>query len=71
MSFRLIYHAPVCPDCGGDDIETAEVETGGGLTETANICRDCGTAWPLACISDWTATAANTPDHTPERRPLP
>jgi hypothetical protein len=37
------------------------------LTETAHICRDCGTAWPVACISDWTEPAA-IPHHTPERR---
>ena len=42
----------------------AEVETGDGLTETAHICQSCGTAWPVACISDWTEPAA-TPDHTP------
>ena len=64
MSFRVIYHQPVCPECGSSDIDCAEVETGGGLTETAHICQACGTAWPVACISDWTATAA-TPDHTP------
>jgi hypothetical protein len=63
MSFRVIYHAPVCPDCGSGDISTEDVETGGGLTETAHICQSCGTAWPVACISDWT-----TPNHPVERR---
>jgi hypothetical protein len=53
--FRVIYHEPVCPDCGSRDITTAEVDTGDGLTETANICRRCGTAWPLACVTDWAA----------------
>jgi len=56
VSFRLIYHAPVCPDCGSDDISTEDVDTGDGLTETAHICQSCGTAWPVACISDWTTT---------------
>ena len=60
MSFRVIYHEPVCPDCGSDDITSAEVETGDGLTETAHICQACGTAWPVACISDWTAAAPVT-----------
>ena len=64
MSFRVIYHQPACPDCGSSDIDSAEVETGGGLTETAHICQACGTAWPVACISDW-AEPAVTPDHTP------
>ena len=62
--FRVIYHEPVCPDCGSFDIESAEVETGDGLTETAHICQTCGTAWPLACISDWTTPAA-TPEPSP------
>ena len=53
MSFRVIVHEPVCPDCGSHHIERDEVETGEGLTETAHICADCGTAWPLACVTDW------------------
>lgn len=57
--FRVIYHEPVCPECGSDDITREEVETGDGLTETAHICRACGTAWPLACVTDW-----DTPDGT-------
>jgi uncharacterized Zn finger protein len=70
-SFRVIYHEPVCPDCGSSDITSDEVETGDGLTETALTCRDCGTAWPLACVSDWTATASPhsppAPDHLTRR----
>ena len=50
-SFRVIYHEPVCPDCGSADITRDEVETGDGLTETAHICRTCGAAWPLACVT--------------------
>jgi ribosomal protein S27AE len=50
--FRVIYHEPICPDCGSFDIETAEVETGDGLTETAHICTACGAAWPLACVAE-------------------
>jgi hypothetical protein len=56
VSFRVIFHEPVCPDCGSDAITTEDIETGDGLTETAHICRDCGAAWPVACISDWTTT---------------
>jgi RNA polymerase subunit RPABC4/transcription elongation factor Spt4 len=52
--FRVIYHEPICPECGSFDITSAEVETGDGLTETAHICRACGAAWPLACVTDWT-----------------
>jgi predicted RNA-binding Zn-ribbon protein involved in translation (DUF1610 family) len=64
--FRVIYHEPVCPDCGSDDITRDEVETGDGLTETAHICRTCGAAWPLACICEWPATAS-----TPHPEPSP
>ena len=51
--FRVIYHEHICPDCGSLDIAADEVETGDGLTETALTCRACGTAWPLACITEW------------------
>jgi hypothetical protein len=64
--FRVIYHEPVCPECGSFDIEAAEVDTGDGLTETAHICRACGTAWPLACVTDWTTPAA-----VPQPSPAP
>ena len=37
--FRVIYHEPVCPDCGSFDIDRTEVDTGDGLTETAHICQ--------------------------------
>lgn len=56
--FRVIYHEPVCPDCGSFDITSDEVQTGDGLTETAHICASCGAAWPVACVCDWTATAS-------------
>ena len=52
--FRVIHHEPVCPTCGSFDITTEEVDTGDGLTETAYICRACGEAWPVACVTDWT-----------------
>ena len=67
--FRVIYHEPVCPDCGSFDITTAEVDTGDGLTETAHTCCDCGTAWPLACVTDW-AAPASTPEPSPVTKPL-
>ncbi len=51
--FRVIYHEHICPDCGSLDIASDEVETGDGQTETALTCRACGTAWPLACITEW------------------
>jgi len=54
--FRVIYHEPICPDCGSFDITAAEVDTGDGLTETAHICQTCGTAWPLACVTEWSTT---------------
>ena len=53
--FRVIYHEPICPECGSFDITSAEVQTGDGLTETAHICQSCGAAWPLACITEWSA----------------
>jgi hypothetical protein len=52
MSFRVIYHQPVCPDCGSADISTEDIDTTDGLSETAHICRDCGAAWPVACIAE-------------------
>ena len=51
--FRVIYHEPICPEYGSGNITRDEAETGDDLTETALTCRDCGTAWPLACIADW------------------
>jgi ribosomal protein S27AE len=51
--FRVIYHEPICPECGSFDITSAEVETGDGWTETAHICTRCGAAWPLACVTEW------------------
>ena len=51
--FRVVCHEPVCPDCRSRDVTAEDVETGDGLTETALICRACGTAWPLACVAEW------------------
>jgi hypothetical protein len=66
-NFRVIFHEPICPDCGSFDIEAAEVDTGDGLTETAHTCRVCGTAWPVACVTDWTAPASTSePSPDPE-----
>ena len=60
--FRVIYHEPICPECGSPAITTEEVETGDGFTETAFICTACGEAWPLACVTEWdTRTHATTP----------
>ena len=54
-SHRVVDHPPICPDCESPDITTDEIETSDGLTETAFICRACGAAWPLACVTDWAA----------------
>jgi len=53
--FRVIYHEPICPDCGSFDIIRTEIATTHGFTETALECRACGTAWPLACVAEWEA----------------
>jgi hypothetical protein len=50
---RVIYHPPLCPDCGSGHIGEAEVDTGDGVTEIALICEVCGCAWPVACVVDW------------------
>lgn len=55
--FRVIYHEPICPECGSFDITRADVQTGDGLTETALICTACGEAWPLACVTEWSTPA--------------
>ena len=50
--FRVIYHEPICPECGSFDIEDRpKVDTGDGLTETAHIRQSCGAAWPLSPAS--------------------
>jgi hypothetical protein len=53
--FRVIYHEPICPDCGSFNITRTEVQVTEEFTETALECRDCGTAWPLACVTEWEA----------------
>jgi len=50
---RVIYHAPICPQCGSSNITTDDIETTDGLTEEAFICLACGETWPLACVTDW------------------
>jgi hypothetical protein len=55
-SFRVIQHPPLCPECQSDNITTEDVEIADGATETAYICRSCGEAWPVACVTDWTLT---------------
>ena len=51
-SFRVIYHARTCPDCGSDDVTTSDIDTTDGLRETAHICTRCGAAWPVACVAE-------------------
>lgn len=50
---RVIYHPHYCPECDSANVAVGDVDTGGGLTETALICLECGAAWPLACVADW------------------
>ena len=50
---RVVMHPRICPDCSSANVTHAEVDTGDGITETALTCRDCGTAWPVACVTDW------------------
>jgi hypothetical protein len=52
VNFRVIYHQPVCPDCGSGQVSTEDVQTTDGFTETAHVCQDCGAAWPVACIAE-------------------
>jgi hypothetical protein len=51
---RVIYHEPICPDCGSFDITEAEIDTGDNINELGLACEACGTAWPVACVVDWT-----------------
>jgi hypothetical protein len=41
-------------------VSVDEVDTGDGIEETAYICEnpDCGCAWPLACICEWSTRDA-------------
>jgi hypothetical protein len=50
---RVIYHEPICPDCGSFDITENEVDTGDGINELGLTCEACGSAWPVACVVDW------------------
>ena len=36
---RVIYHEPICPDCGSFDVTEHEVDTGDGINEIALICQ--------------------------------
>jgi hypothetical protein len=54
---RVIYHEPICPDCGSFDISESEIDTGDNINELGLICEACGTAWPVACVVDWTTPA--------------
>ena len=52
-TFRVITHAPICPACASQDIATDDIEMADGTTETAYLCRGCGEAWPIACVTEW------------------
>ncbi len=60
---RVIYHEPICPDCGSFEITEAEIDTGDGINELGLICEACGTAWPVACVVDWDTPAPGGSDH--------
>ena len=51
---RVIYHEPICAECGSFDVHKDEITTGDGVTELALVCDVCGSAWPVACVVDWT-----------------
>jgi len=53
MTYRIIYHPHLCPECDSSNVVVGDMDTGDGVTETALICIDCGQTWPLACVSDW------------------
>jgi transposase-like protein len=50
---RLIPHHATCPACGSTDVRTEAIELAEGITEDAYVCEHCGTAWPLACVCEW------------------
>ena len=60
---RVIYHEPICPDCGSFEIVQDEIDTGDGINELGLICDECGTAWPVACVVDWDTPAPGGSDH--------
>jgi hypothetical protein len=62
---RVIYHEPICPDCGSFDITEAEIDTGDNINELGLICEACGTAWPVACVVEWDTPAPEGSDHAP------
>ncbi len=62
---RIVYHEPICPDCGSFEIVQDEIDTGDGINELGLICDDCGTAWPVACVVDWDTPAPGGSDHAP------
>ena len=62
---RVVYHEPICPDCGSFDITEDEIDTGDGINELGLICEACGTAWPVACVVDWDTPAPGGSDHAP------
>ena len=35
---RVIYHEPICPDCGSFEIVQDEIDTGDGINELGLIC---------------------------------
>ena len=37
---RVIYHEPICPDCGSFEIIEDEIDTGDGINELGLICED-------------------------------
>ncbi len=58
LDLRLIEHTATCPECGSTDVGTDQVSLGDDIEETAYVCDDCGAAWPLACICEWSTRDA-------------
>jgi hypothetical protein len=50
---RLVPHHATCPDCASTDVLIEDVQLAEDITEDAYVCQVCGTAWPLACVCEW------------------
>ena len=57
---RVIYHEPICPDCGTFAVTQSEIRTADGFTETVYQCCRCGCIWPLACVVEYGSHAVTT-----------
>ena len=53
--FRVIYHEPICPDCGSFDITSDEVRDRRRLHRNRVHLPRLRHRLALACVSDWAA----------------